>query len=348
MSSTDRRRTVSVWALMGPPWVSGASVRRGGSFVHQRDDPVQQAVRDLALREQRQLVARTRPRPRMTTRLVSVPKPEPGSLTSFATSRSAPLRRSFSGARSSEPVSAANPTMTGRGSRSRARAPTSARMSSVGSSWRVRPSPRASFVDAVVTGRKSATAAAMTSASAPRSRTGGEHGVAHLGGALGVDDGGGLGQRHLDPARDDRHAGPAREGRLGDRDTHPAGAPVADEPDGVDRLRRAAGADDDVAAVEVGLAERGDERRPRRRRPAGGRAPRRWPRPPHRRSAAAPRAGPHPPGPRRGCRTRAGPSRSRSRAGAARRCRGSRGASTCRRPSPARTRPAPRSRGRWP
>ena len=47
------------------------------------------------------------------------------------------MRRSLSGARSSEPVSAAKPTMTGRGSVSRARAPTSARMSSVGSSSRV-------------------------------------------------------------------------------------------------------------------------------------------------------------------------------------------------------------------
>ena len=53
---------------------------------------------------------------RIVTRFVSVPNPEPGSATSFATSRSTPLRRSFSAARSSEPVSAAKPTSTGRGS----------------------------------------------------------------------------------------------------------------------------------------------------------------------------------------------------------------------------------------
>ena len=50
-----------------------------------------------------------------STRFVSVPKPEPASATSLATSRSTPLRASLSAARSSEPVSAANPTRTGVG-----------------------------------------------------------------------------------------------------------------------------------------------------------------------------------------------------------------------------------------
>ena len=54
--------------------------------------------------------------------------PEPGSATSLATSRSTPLRRSLSAARSSEPVSAANPTRTGRGrSGSRVAAPSESR-----------------------------------------------------------------------------------------------------------------------------------------------------------------------------------------------------------------------------
>ena len=80
---------------------------------------------------------------RIVTRLVSVPNPEPASETSFATSRSTPLRRSLSAARSSEPVSAANPTRKGRGSAARRVTPpsrssprairaTSARMSGVG------------------------------------------------------------------------------------------------------------------------------------------------------------------------------------------------------------------------
>ena len=59
---------------------------------------------------------------RIVTRFVSVPNPEPGSATSLATSRSTPLRRSLSAARSSEPVSAAKPTSTGRVGLARRRA----------------------------------------------------------------------------------------------------------------------------------------------------------------------------------------------------------------------------------
>ena len=70
---------------------------------------------------------------RMVTRLVSVPKPDPASATSFATSRSTPLRRSFSAARSSDPVSAAKPTRTGAAGRgSRVGAP------SLSSPWAIR------------------------------------------------------------------------------------------------------------------------------------------------------------------------------------------------------------------
>src|SRR5680860_1211833 len=49
------------------------------------------------------------------TWLVSVPKPDPGALTSFATNRSTPLRRALETASSSPPTSAANPTRNGRG-----------------------------------------------------------------------------------------------------------------------------------------------------------------------------------------------------------------------------------------
>ena len=160
----------------------------------------------------------------------------------------------------------------------------------MGSSSRVRPSPRVSFVSAARRGRKSATAAAMTRTSAGWSITASMTAVAHLGGRLGADDGGAVGQRDLDAARDDRHARPAGEGRLGDRDAHPAGAAVADEPDGVDGLRGPAGADDDVAALEVRLDPGPGRRRSLRGVRAGGPGGPRRPRRPRPRSAAGPRA----------------------------------------------------------
>ena len=165
----------------------------------------------------------------------------------------------------------------------RARAPTSARMSSVGSSSIVMPSPRASFVDAAVTGRKSATAAAMTSASHGWSMT-----ASMTASRIAAVDSActtcaASGRATSTPAGDDRDLRAAGECCLRDRDAHLPGAPVADEPDGVDRLRRPAGADDDVAPDEVGVPRRGDERR------AGGSIGladgpfRRRPRRPHRR-----------------------------------------------------------------
>src|SRR3954453_9289460 len=101
------------------------------------------------------------------TRLVSVPNPDPSSATSLATRRSTPLRIAFSLARSRDPVLTAKPTITGARPPSRATLTASARMSLVGSSTRVRPLPsRAIFVSADTRGRKSATAAAITSTSA--------------------------------------------------------------------------------------------------------------------------------------------------------------------------------------
>ena len=91
----------------------GASLRGGVALVQRGRHPIQQPVGDGALRLERQVLARRRRRPGSTTRFVSVPKPEPASATSLATRRSTPLRRSFSAARSSEPVSAAKPTRIG-------------------------------------------------------------------------------------------------------------------------------------------------------------------------------------------------------------------------------------------
>ena len=63
------------------------------------------------------------------TWFVATSKPAPGASTSFATTRSTPLARSFRrAAASASPVCAAKPTSTGR-SRSPRRAPSSARMS---------------------------------------------------------------------------------------------------------------------------------------------------------------------------------------------------------------------------
>ena len=295
----------------------------------------------------------SRPRARIVTRLVSVPKPEPGSATSLATSRSTPLRRSLSGARSSEPVSAAKPDEDGRRRVERPRGagrPTSARMSAVGSSSRVRPSPRSSFVSAARRGRKSATAAAMTRASARLpSIDGVEDGVAHLGGrSRRGRPSAPAGSGDLHAAGDERHPGAAGERRLGDRDAHPARWAVADEADRVDRLAR----------CRRRSRRRGGRRGPRSRGGAGGGRslggvgladrpvvdgrddrvddPRQLGEP-----ADAGLAGRERPGLRRHDRV------AEVAAAAARRWRASPGASTCRRPSPARRRPGRSSRGRW-
>ena len=81
-----------------------------------------------------------------------------------------------------------------------------------------------------------------------------DDGVAHLGRRLRVDDLGRGRERDLDATRDDRDPRTPRQRRLRDRDAHPAGAAVADEPDGVDGLGGPARAHDDVAALEVRVA----------------------------------------------------------------------------------------------
>ena len=337
MSRTERRRTDSDWALMGSPCWSrqcapGHRVRPTARRRGPAGGPRPRASRAAAGRRA------TRPRPGSTTRFVSVPNPEPASLTSLATSRSAPLRRSFSGARSSEPVSAAKPTITGRGLELAGPCP-DLREDVLGRLEVERHALAAGELRlrGGCAGRKSATAAAITSASHGCVEHGPDDGVAHGGGRLGVDDVRSVRQRDLDPARDDRHLRPARERRVRDRDPHLPRAPVADEPDGVDGLRGSAGAHDDAAAREVRVPRRRGERRARGRvRLADGPAgdgvddrvhdERQVREPADALLARRERAD-----------LRRRPCGSRSRAGGARRCRGSRGASTCRRPSPGRT-----------
>ena len=96
-------------------------------------EPVEQVVGDLRLGARMATAPAARPGTMMVTRFVSRAEAEPGSETSLATRRSTPLRAAFSGARSSDPVSAAKPTMSGRrgalGGLARARVAASARMS---------------------------------------------------------------------------------------------------------------------------------------------------------------------------------------------------------------------------
>ena len=293
---------------------------------------------------------------------MSVPKPEPGSATSLATSRSRPLRRSFSAARSSEPVSAANPTRTGVGrsgsrvgapseSRPRAIRPISASRSGVASSSRVSASPRASL--RVGPGRRPEVG--------DRRR---HHEGIEAGRAVGV------------------------VGRAQER-----GAQVGGRLDRDDRRRRSGSGTSTFAAMTVTRAPRSSaasaiaapifpvERLPMKRtgsiasrvppavttmwRPArsasragstsGGRAAgseARTGRSPTAATTASTigRQLRQPPDARLARRERPGlglDDRVPERRAAARRWRPSRGASTCRRPSPARRRPAPRSRDAW-
>ena len=99
-------------------------------------------------------------------------------------------------------------------------------------------------------GRKSATAAAMTSASQPGSAasTASRMRAAVSASTTSAPSGGG----HAGGALDERHAGAALQRRLGDGEAHPPARAVADEAHRVDGLRGAAGADDDVPAGEVG------------------------------------------------------------------------------------------------
>ena len=340
MSTTERRRTDSDWALIGwSPW--SGSVRRCVADVQHGDHPVQQAVGDLALGQQRQVVARAVGRR--------------GSRRGWCRCRSrsrAPRRRWRRAGRRpcggacrapgrASPVSAAKPTMTGRGSST--------------------PGTRADLGEDVLGGLEleghALAARELGVRGVPRAEVGDrrghdedvggvvDHGVehrrAHRRRRLGADDRG-RGRAARTSTRPATMVTRAPRARAASAIATPIlpGAPVADEPHGVDRLRGAAGADDDVAPLEVRL-------HPRRRlgRALRGVGLADGPALEHRddgvhdeRQVGEP---PDPALPRRERPDlRRDDARTRSRARGARRCRASPGGSTCRRPSPARPRPA--------
>ena len=280
MSTTVRRRTVLVvcgahaGSRVGsvvPPVCAAAS--RSSSA---RGDPVQQAVGDLALRLQRQVLARpvggqdrdavrvraepgARPRRRRWRR--GGRRPCGGASRRRArASRSRPRSRPGRGrGRSGSRVGAPSE------SRPRAIRPISASRSGVGSSSRVSAVAAGELADRRrLAGRKSATAAAITRASKPAAPSSSWVARRSAARSSAVDSTGTTvapgGKGDLDVGGDDRHPRAAIEGGLGDRRAHLAGRAVADEAHRVDRLAGAAGGDDDVAAGEVGVAGRFDER----------------------------------------------------------------------------------------
>jgi hypothetical protein len=198
---------------------------------------------------------------RIVTRFVSVPKPEPASLTSFATRRSTPFSRQLVRG----PVERASLGREPHEDRSRSHGPfgdlAGDPCQQVGR--RLEPerepvAPRELHV-------------AGLDGSEVRDRGGHDQPI-EAGRPVAVPEGGGerrleVGsrfdpdevrlwrQRDLDVRRDQRHPGAAIERGLGDGDAHLPGRPVADEPHRVDRLAGAPGADDDVPPLEVGLAD---------------------------------------------------------------------------------------------
>ena len=367
MSTTVSRRTLRAW---GRRLRSSAdllshrlSLRGRIALVQRGGHAVEDAVGHRALGQQRQrLVRRVRREDRDAVRVGA----EPGArlrdvvgdeqVDALAAEL---VRRAFERARlGGEPdEDRARPTGTGErgrgGGRPRRGGPASARARASG------PRRASSFESAARAGRKSATAAAMTRASAPvddRSSTASRI-WAVVSTRMTVAS---AGSGTADMPGDERHPRPAGERRLGDGDAHLAGRAVADEPDRVDRLGRAAGGDRRRAGrrgprSRGGSTQRRASARVRRHGPAGRRPPRRR----RRRCAGSSASRPTPDLARRErARRRARRSCSRSRPAAARRSPGSRGATTSRRPSPARRRPAPtsrarsrsprRPRGRWP
>ena len=150
----------------------------------------------------------------------------------------------------SSPVSAAKPTTTMRSlGRSAARP---ARMSGFWASRMSGELPSSAFLilaAETLTGRKSAGAAAITTASA--GRAGLDDVLLQLGGGLHLDDldAGRVRQGHV--GGDEGDLGAAGGRRTGQRVALQPGGPVADEPDGVEVLAGAAGRDDHPLAGEV-------------------------------------------------------------------------------------------------
>ena len=241
------------------------SLRRGVAGVQRSRDPVQDPVGDLALRQQRQLVARPSAS-RIVTRLVSVPNPEPASRHRWrpggrrpcAGASPPPARASRSRRRTRPGRAAAGAARGRRAALSSRRSAISARRSGVGSSSRVRPSPRAILGRRLRAGVKSATAAAMTRASKPGRRR--HRCVARSSAARSsaVDSTRTISApagraTSMFPAMSVTRA-PRSRAASAIGDAHLAGRAVADEAHRVDRLASPAGGDHDVAASEVGLA----------------------------------------------------------------------------------------------
>ena len=131
-------------------------------------------------------------------------------------------------------------------------APSSARMSRVGTKLSLGgPSPFLSFVERGST-RQSATAATRIAASAGKRR---QDRVGHLLGGLDVDavDAGGRFERHR--PGDQRHSRAGLGGGGGDREALPARRAIGDDPHRIDRLVGRPGGDEDVLARESSLAE---------------------------------------------------------------------------------------------
>ena len=202
-----------------------------------------------------------------------------------------------------------------------------------------------SLVEAVDLGRKSATAAAITSTSAEGSAARTACRISAVVGASTSVAASGSGTDVM-PWMSVTVA-PRGEGRFGDGDTHPARGAIADEPDRVDGLRRATRGDHDVPPGEVpGRLRLGD------RRPEGAVGLTRTGRSPMASTTASTRLGssasrPRPDG-ARGERTRRQAPRcgSRTRPASAR-SPGSPDARTCRRPWPAPRSPARSMPGTW-
>ena len=185
----------------------------------------------------------------------------PSAPTSLITIASRRLRSSFSRpyAIAPSPVSAANPTSTCPGRRLADSVPST---SIVGSSSSA--GGPAFFLSLAAAGRARSE---VGDRRRHQQHVGGVKArlarVQQFGRRLHGDDTDAGGRRQRDIGRDDRHVGAAAGGRRGQRQSHPSRGAVADVPDGVDRLTRAAGGDEHANAGPTAAADR-------RQRPLAG------------------------------------------------------------------------------
>ena len=208
---------------------------------------------------------------KIVTRFVSVPKPEPASATSFATSRSTPFAAQLLGGPLERPG-------LGREAHEDRRRDVGLPRDVAG---RVLPSDDPADLGQDVGRRLQLERQALPAGQLRLGRMGRtevghgrghdervergpavgigghgghEEGSPHLGGRTDMDDRRAFGQADAHGADDEGHVRPAIERGLGDRDAHLARGAVRDEPDRIDRLGRAAGGHDDAPAGEVRLS----------------------------------------------------------------------------------------------